>query len=210
MKKNIYITLCFALIMVSCASEKAISYTIASQKADCIGVAPQECMLIKKGNSNSWQYFYSTIEGFNYEEGYEYLIHVKEEKLTNVPADASSIKYIMTKQISKTAKTSENLPQAVIASKGYQSTGKVILVDSKDVGSGAVPSKTRATLVKIEVTSSANKEVKEGDTISCELIALPKVMPVVGREYVFKAKEIHPDRANGVYLLETDVMDLIY
>ncbi|MDR1054340.1 MAG: DUF4377 domain-containing protein [Prevotellaceae bacterium] len=35
------------------------------------------------------------MEGFNYEEDYEYEREVKEEKLENVPANASSIRYIL-------------------------------------------------------------------------------------------------------------------
>ncbi|GAE83622.1 lipoprotein [Bacteroides reticulotermitis JCM 10512] len=70
-------------------------------------------MLVKKGNATEWEYFYSNIEGFQYEPGYEFVLKVKEEKLENVPADASSIKYVLVKQISKEQKESDNLPPAV-------------------------------------------------------------------------------------------------
>jgi hypothetical protein len=33
-------------------------------------------------------------------------------------------------------------------------------------------------------------------------------MPVIGREYVFKAKNMHPAYAKGIYMLETNVWDL--
>ncbi|WP_165024673.1 DUF4377 domain-containing protein [Dysgonomonas sp. ZJ279] len=209
MKKIIYLSLSLILVMASCTSNKTVKYTIASQSADCVGVGPQKCMLVKKGNATDWQYFYTNIEGFNYEEGNEYVIEVKEEKLENVPADASSIKYIMLKQLSKTPATSTNLPASIASAKGYQWTGKVLSSDSENLGRGAAAGRMRATVLAIEVTSSSAPEFKEGDTIYCELIASPKVAPVVGREYAFKAKHIHPAHAKGIYMLETDVMDLV-
>ncbi|REC64680.1 hypothetical protein DRF59_19890 [Chryseobacterium flavum] len=63
-----------------------------------------KCMQVKENASDSWTNFYSTIEGFTYEPGYEYVLKVKTEKIENPPADASSIKYILTEQVSKTKK----------------------------------------------------------------------------------------------------------
>ncbi|MEK6492655.1 DUF4377 domain-containing protein [Myroides odoratimimus] len=80
------------------------TYTIASKLVDCTGVAPMKCMQYKEEGSDEWLNMYSSIEGFNYEEGYEYVIEVKREKVENPPADASSIKYILVKEISKTKK----------------------------------------------------------------------------------------------------------
>ena len=51
--------------------------------------------------------FFNNIEGFNYEPGYEYLLTVSTTKIENPPADGSSIKYTLIKQISKT-KISQN------------------------------------------------------------------------------------------------------
>ena len=56
-----------------------------------------ECLQIRKEGAEQWQYFYSNIEGFDYEPGFLYRIRVREEKLdlSQVPADASSIKYTL-------------------------------------------------------------------------------------------------------------------
>lgn len=85
--------------------------TVASQKADCTGVAPQKCFLVKKDGQKDWEFWYSGIEGFNYEEGNEYVLEIKEEKVANPPADAASVKYILVKEVSKLKKISENLPK---------------------------------------------------------------------------------------------------
>jgi heat shock protein HslJ len=81
-------------------------YWVNSLKAQCIGVAPMQCLQIQKGNeitTNNWKLFYSTIEGFDYEQGYQYKIIVKEEPVpTNqIPSDSSSIKYTLVKVLMK-------------------------------------------------------------------------------------------------------------
>ena len=209
MKKIIYF-LAIALAMVSCEKKvETVRYTIASRTADCTGVAPQQCLLVKKGDMTDWEYFYSTIEGFNFEEGYEYVLDVKEEKLENVPADASSIKYVLVNEVSKTAKTSENLPAIVDKKPVIQLVGKVLSIENNDIGQGAAQGRFPVIIVEVQVSNTTSDKFKEGDVVYCELVPSPTVMPEVGREYVFKAKEMHPAHAKGIYLLETNVQDLV-
>lgn len=212
MRKLIYWAfLSFTVLFVSCNSSKTITrYTIASETRDCVGVGPQKCLLVKKGNQSDWEFFYNDIEGFNYTEGNEYIIDVKVEKKENTPADASSLKFTLIKEISKTTKQSDNLPQNIVgADRKYELVGKVLAVKNSDIGRGAASGTINVTVVEISVSSSVNKDIKGGDVIWAELIESPRVVPVQGREYVFKAKYKHPAHAKGVYLLETDVMDLI-
>ncbi|KFE98003.1 hypothetical protein IX39_16490 [Chryseobacterium formosense] len=77
---------------------------IASETTDCTGVAPMKCLQVKEKESDSWGNFYSNIEGFTYEPGFEYVLKVKTEKIENPPMDGSSIKYTLVKQVSKTKK----------------------------------------------------------------------------------------------------------
>ena len=74
-----------------------ITYWINSSKVPCVGVAPMECLEVRQSESAAWQLFYSEIEGFDYEPGYVYRIKVREEKRDpeNMPADISSIRYIL-------------------------------------------------------------------------------------------------------------------
>jgi heat shock protein HslJ len=60
---------------------------------DCVGVAPQQCMLVRENPEDDWKYFYDQIEGFDYEEGYLYKLLVLQEIDPNPPADRSSISY---------------------------------------------------------------------------------------------------------------------
>lgn len=208
MKKLIYF-LPFLVVLSSCSTKDTVRFTVASTTADCVGVAPQKCLLVKKGDTTEWEFFYSAIEGFNYEPGYEYVLDVKETKVENVPADASAIKYELVKEVSKLAKTSENLPAAALVEQTYQWGGRVLEVKEENIGRGAAEGKMTVTVVKLEVTHTSTDAMQPGEVIYCELIQSPRVMPVVGREYVFKSKSLHPAHAKGVYFLETDVMDLV-
>ena len=76
---------------------------IGPELVDCVGEAPQKCMQIKENPEDDYQYFYDQIEGFDYEEGYEYELLVKEENVENPPADASSLKWTLVEVVNETA-----------------------------------------------------------------------------------------------------------
>ena len=85
------------------ASEsKTITLYVGSELADCTGVAPQKCMLVKENPDDEYVMFYDQIAGFEYEEGYEYELLVQVEKVENPPADASNLKYTLVEEVSKT------------------------------------------------------------------------------------------------------------
>lgn len=84
------------------ANEK--TFIIGPQTADCTGVVPMKCLQVKETPTGEWTNFYTNINGFTYEPGYEYVLKVKTQKIANPPADGSSIKYTLLKQISKIKK----------------------------------------------------------------------------------------------------------
>ena len=69
---------------------------VAPQKAECVGVAPQDCLLIKENADDDWQFWYDSIEGFEHEQGFLYELKVKENKVENPPADASATQLTFT------------------------------------------------------------------------------------------------------------------
>jgi len=114
MYKSLIALVCAVFFLVACSTEKNIQkLTIASEQGDCVGVAPQKCLLIKTESQTNWEFLYSGIEGFNYEPGYEYVLEVRKDTIANPAADQSSIKYVLVKEISKTQKASDNLPSAM-------------------------------------------------------------------------------------------------
>lgn len=85
--------------------------TVASETRTGFGVAPQSCFLVKYSpEASSWQYMYDTIEGFEYESGYEYVLLVNRLERKNVPQDASKYVYRLKKILNKQKKHSEGMP----------------------------------------------------------------------------------------------------
>lgn len=78
---------------------------IADHTAECVGVAPQTCLLTKPaGQADSpsdWEYRYSGIDGFEYEPNYEYTLLIQNTTIKNPPADASSIRSKLIEVIEK-------------------------------------------------------------------------------------------------------------
>ncbi|MEJ5053826.1 DUF4377 domain-containing protein [Sphingobacterium sp. MYb382] len=68
---------------------------------DCTGVGPMKCMQVKFPGQKEWTYFYSSIEGFTYEEGYLYKLKISESDRVNTPADASSKTYKLIEVLKK-------------------------------------------------------------------------------------------------------------
>lgn len=83
------------------ADEKTVY--ISSETRPCsAGVMDKECLLVKwTKDQKDWEYFYDDIEGFTYEKGNEYELVISVEEVENPPADASSLKYKLIRQVSK-------------------------------------------------------------------------------------------------------------
>ena len=96
--------LCSALLLSACQSTPATETLYIQDKlADCVGVAPMKCMQVRSQPGESWTLFYQQIEGFSFEPGFRYQLEVRTEQLTDVPADASSVRYQLIKVVSKEA-----------------------------------------------------------------------------------------------------------
>lgn len=109
MKKLLVIV--FQVLLVSCATYKANKpnnyiYWVNSAKVPYKGVGEMQCLKVQKGEKmieGNWEYFYSSIDGFDYQPGFIYKLIVNEEaiKKENVPSDGSSIKYTLVKILEK-------------------------------------------------------------------------------------------------------------
>jgi uncharacterized lipoprotein NlpE involved in copper resistance len=105
-KKILIILGIIGIILSACNSnEKSKEKTvyIGAETTSCTSDEMQkECLQIKwRKDQKEWEVFYDEIKGFTYEKGNEYELIISEEKLDNAPADASSIKYKLVKEISK-------------------------------------------------------------------------------------------------------------
>ncbi|PLA74405.1 hypothetical protein CYQ88_05850 [Hydrogenovibrio sp. SC-1] len=70
-------------------------------KSECFGFTLSLCMRKRTSIENEWEPFYNTIEGFDYEWGYNYKLKVLIESIENPPEDAPSKKYTLVEVLSK-------------------------------------------------------------------------------------------------------------
>ncbi|WP_392588886.1 DUF4377 domain-containing protein [Serratia ureilytica] len=74
---------------------------VNSALVDCVGVGPMKCMQVRRSAQQPWELFYTGIEGFTFEPGYQYRLKVRVTPVENVPADASSLRYRLIEQLEK-------------------------------------------------------------------------------------------------------------
>lgn len=105
-KSLIFFSLLFGIFLYSCGTTERMTNKIiylGSETKTCdAGVIKKECYQVKwTKNQEDWEYFYNEIQGFEYEEGYFYTLKVKVERIDNPPADASSLRYHLIKELEK-------------------------------------------------------------------------------------------------------------
>lgn len=109
-----------------------ITLEVNDKRVDCQGVGRMKCLQVKFNPKDNWEYFYSAINGFDYEEGYTYKIVVKRTRIENPPQDASTYQYDLIKIIEKKASTNKAiLPTAAAFLSKHK--WKLISLNGKDV-----------------------------------------------------------------------------
>ncbi len=97
LKQLITIAILLASVLSLTAQDESEMTTktlhIAPYQQDCVGVGPQDCLVIRWEDEDELSFFYDSIEGFTFEEGFEYTLLVNITERENVPADASSLQY---------------------------------------------------------------------------------------------------------------------
>lgn len=116
------IILLLGLIVIFWGCEKDDSGTVykkvyvASRKLDLgqwASFMPNPCLMIRENPDYKWQPCNTDILGFDYEEGYEYILEIKvvPAKLPpDVHIDGAPFSRHLIRQISKEKRTSENMP----------------------------------------------------------------------------------------------------
>jgi hypothetical protein len=107
MKKTVVaIIAVWAITLTSCNitkrnNEKKL-HIGATTKTCIAGEMETRCMQVKwSKDQKEWENFYGNIDGFAYQEGKEYELIVKEEKINNPPADATTKRYKLIKIVSQ-------------------------------------------------------------------------------------------------------------
>jgi hypothetical protein len=67
---------------------------------DCEGEGPMKCMVVREGGAAGYELFYSRIDGFQHEAGYQYELKV-ELVATTPPAPGARVRYRLLEIVSK-------------------------------------------------------------------------------------------------------------
>ncbi len=108
MKKHLLLLMTFGLLCTCSDDDVTFSETttmrINHYKNTAIALEPVLTLLVQNGDNietESWNNFYSTIEGFDYVPGYIYDLSVRIDQFGNPAADDGSFKYTLLEIIAK-------------------------------------------------------------------------------------------------------------
>ena len=73
--------------------EDTLTLYVAAYTAECEGVGPMECLLVREEPDAPWGLFYNGIEGFTPEPGWVYVLRVARREVADPPADGSRVAY---------------------------------------------------------------------------------------------------------------------
>lgn len=75
---------------------------VGPETVPCTGVAPMDCLQVKRTEDGAWELWYAPIEGFQHEPGYLYELRVLVTGVPNPPADAPDRRYSLLEIVSRT------------------------------------------------------------------------------------------------------------
>ena len=67
---------------------------VADRTEECVGVAVQQCLLVKENPEDAWEFWYGGITGFTYAAGTNYVLRITEKEIADPPADGSSLEWV--------------------------------------------------------------------------------------------------------------------
>jgi hypothetical protein len=100
MQKMVWLSMsiCVALLVAACGGgsdepqSRTLTLEVADYKSPCSGLVPYMCLNVRSPGESSYGGF-DNIAGFSPQWGHRYVVDVRETKVANPPADASSLKY---------------------------------------------------------------------------------------------------------------------
>ncbi|MGV9412963.1 DUF4377 domain-containing protein [Nocardia sp. NPDC003693] len=75
---------------------------VAPQTVPCTGVAPMQCLRVRRDPGSPYENHYFGIDGFDFEPGYDYHLLVEQRPRPDPPADAPSATWHLVTVLSRT------------------------------------------------------------------------------------------------------------
>lgn len=86
--------------------EEIVTLDVASGYITCsrppMGIE-SECLQVRANSDEPWSVFYDSVEGFDYEPGFEYTLRVAVREIADPPQDGSSLAYRLLAVLRKVA-----------------------------------------------------------------------------------------------------------
>jgi len=104
-------------------------WTIAGDLADCVGVAPMQCMRYQERPGGPWLFFYGPIEGFTFREGEEADVEVRYVPVPRPAVDASSHRVVLVRELARRPATVSSLSGSdwqLIGMRGHSATAETL------------------------------------------------------------------------------------
>ena len=98
--KRILLLLLLPMLLGGCEKDESRveTWTVAPEKGVAgitMGFGHIPAYIVKRGTEADWEIFPSVIEGFTFEKGYESILRVRIDVISNPPADGPSHRYTM-------------------------------------------------------------------------------------------------------------------
>jgi len=113
------------------AAEKTLF--VAPYKQEGMALGPQMCLLVSDKPTGPFLRHYSGIAGFSYQWGYRYELRVREDRVTNGPADLPSLRWTLVKIVRRQAVAPGETFALTLSTKGVhpQSDGSFVMHGDK-------------------------------------------------------------------------------
>lgn len=85
---------------------KDVTLKVAPYLEDCMGMVPMRCMRVKIDDQVNWSAHYDNIEDFSFVPGFEYTLLVRITWIDKPPADGTSMRYTLLRELSRQPATS--------------------------------------------------------------------------------------------------------
>lgn len=94
----------------------AVRWTVGPSLVECTGVAPMWCLQYRDAPGGPWKRHYGGIEGFEFRPGDEADLLVRFEPVARPPADASSRRTLLVREVERRTLSGGTLPAALAGS----------------------------------------------------------------------------------------------
>jgi len=122
--------------LVACGQKRATTQESAErtiyvgpQLVDCAGTGQRQCLQLREGATGGWFYLNGAIEGFQYEEGYEYELQILEEAAEKQADGGAAVKLTLLQVVNKMPVDTSASKVAVLVPTGATSLGHEIWTD---------------------------------------------------------------------------------